>query len=269
MTDLPFVGRDTSLGALVSAVQAAELGERVVGLVAGEPGIGKTRLVREMAAQVSSQVLWAGCWEGDGAPPYWVWQQLLRPIGGEGALAGDDRFRVFDAVAEVFATASQERPLVLVIEDLHWADEASVRLLEFLAQDRRPRRLAVIGTYRDTDLDPSHPFARSLADLVRDGLHLALAGLGKRDIGALVAAMGFEEGQVPALHRRSGGNPFFLRELVRLSQEAPADAVPAGIRPVVARRIGNLSPATQEVLAAAAVAGTDVDLPLLGAVTGA
>jgi tetratricopeptide (TPR) repeat protein len=270
---LPFVGRETQVAALVSAVQAAELGERVIGMVAGEPGIGKSRLVEEMAARVASEVLWAGCWEGDGAPSYWVWRQLLRALGGEAVLAeagGETRFGLFDAVAEFFARASQERPLVLVIEDLHWADEASVRLLEFLAHDRRPRRLAIIGTYRDTDLDRSHPFARGLGDLVRDGLHLALGGLGTRDVGSLVAAMGLAAGdQVNVLHRRSGGNPFFLRELVRLAQEAPASTVPAGVRPVVARRVQNLAPATQEVLTTAAVAGEDFDVPLLGAVTGA
>ena len=266
MSELPFVGRETQLAALLSAVQAAELGERVVGLVAGEPGIGKTRLVQEMAARVSSEVLWAGCWEGDGAPPYWVWLQLLRALGAERALAGESRFALFDAVTEAFAAASQDRPLVLVIEDLHWADEASARLLEFLAQDRRPRRLAIVGTYRDTDLDPGHPFARSLGTLVRDSLHLVLGGLARRDVSALVAAMGGE--QVNTLHRRSGGNPFFLRELVRLAREAPASAVPAGIRPVVAHRLGRLSPATREVLAAAALAVGDVEGPLLGAVTG-
>ncbi|MGH9266329.1 MAG: ATP-binding protein, partial [Acidimicrobiales bacterium] len=272
MGELPFVGRETPLAALVSAVQAAELGERVVGLVAGEPGIGKTRLVREMAVRVSSEVLWAACWEGDGAPPYWVWRQLLRALDRDTILAeaapGDGRFQLFDAVAEAFATASQAQPLVLVIEDLHWADEGSVRLLEFLAHDPRPRRLAVIGSYRDTDLAPAHPFARCVGDLVRDGVHLVLGGLGKRDVGALVAAMGLEENQVPVLHRRSGGNPFFLRELVRLSQEAPASAVPAGIRPVVARRVRHLTPGTQDVLAAAAVVGAEFDAGLLAAVTG-
>ena len=272
MSELPFVGREAPLAALVSAVQAGELGERVVALVAGEPGIGKSRLVREMAARVSSQVLWAGCWEGDGAPPYWVWRQLLRPLDGEDVLsdagAGEGRFPLFDAVTEVFATASHDRPLVLVMEDLHWADEASVRLLQFLSHDRRPRRVVVVGTYRDTDLDPGHPFARSAGELVREGLHLVLGGLGKRDVGALAAAMGSQDAPVATLHRRSGGNPFFLRELVRLSREAPASTVPAGVRPVVSRRVGNLTPATQEVLAAAAVAGAEFDLPLLGAVIG-
>jgi tetratricopeptide (TPR) repeat protein len=287
--DLPFVGRETPLGALVAAVQAAELGERVLGLVAGEPGIGKTRLLQEMAARVSSPVLWGACWEGDGAPPYWVWTQLLRALGEEpvlrelssGEASPDARFRMFDAVGETFASASQRRPLVLVLEDLHWADEPSVRLLEFLCRDRRPCRLAIIGTYRDTDLDPTGPFALRLGELVRDGLQLSLGGLGKRDVGALVGAVAGQDGglqtMVPLLHRRSGGNPFFLRELVRLWRDegrldgASADlasAVPAGLRPVVARRLTTLTPATQDTLAAAAVLGADFDVPLLAAVTG-
>jgi len=297
--ELPFVGRETTLGALVSAVQAAQLGESVHGLVAGEPGIGKTRLVREMAARVSSSVLWAGTWVGDGAPPYWVWLQLLRALsrqaGGSAAaehliqsmqggaasanMSSDARFCMFDAVTEVFSTASHQRPLVLVIEDLHWADESSVRLLEFFFHDRRPRCVAVVGTYRDTDLEADHPLARRLGELVRNGLHVSLGGLGKRDVGAMVAAMG-EEGNlqrmVPLLHRKSGGNPLFLRELVRLwhdegrldsSSSDLASAVPAGIRPVVARRVSRLAPSTQEVLATAAVVGTDFDVSMLGAVT--
>jgi tetratricopeptide (TPR) repeat protein len=304
LRDLPFVGRETALAALVSAVQAAEVGEQVLGLVTGEPGIGKTRLVEELAARVSSRVLWGTCWEGDGAPPYWVWLQLLRALGsaqdaqpgasedelhallgeaGSADATGDARFRLFDAVTEVFSQASERRPLVLVLEDLHWADEASIRLLEFLGRDRRPRRLAVIGTYRDTDLDHTRPLARRLAELVRDGVHLSLGGLAKRDVSALVAAVGGEDGlqwMVPVLHRKSGGNPLFLREVVRLWRDegrlggtssdpaALPSAVPAGIRPVVARRLGKLTQSTQRVLAAAAVAGTGFDVALLATVLG-
>ncbi|MDQ4134279.1 MAG: AAA family ATPase, partial [Actinomycetota bacterium] len=295
--ELPFVGRETALNALVSAVQAAELGERVMALVAGEPGIGKSRLVKEVTGRVSSRVLWAACWEGDGAPPYWPWLQLLRALGGERQVAeqievlaaearpetarGAARFRLFDAVTDLFATASREEPLLVVLEDLHWADEASVRLLEFVAHDQRARRLAIIGTYREVDLDTSHPLSRALGGLVRDGLHLSLGGLGKRDVGALVSAMGEQGGEssglVAVLHRKSGGNPFFLRELVRLlheegglvdSSDGVASGVPAGVRPVVTRRTSRLAPPTREVLVAAAVAGAEFDVSLLGAVTG-
>jgi predicted ATPase len=306
-SELPFVGRETQLGALVAAVQAAELGESVLAFVAGEAGIGKTRLVSEMAARVSARVLWATCWEGAGAPPYWPWSQLLRALetgdGGDvlgapgshgneqisgllGEVTAPDvsagaRFQLFDAVAGVFAQASRRQPLLLVLEDLHWADEPSVRLLEFLNQDRRTRRLATVGTYRDSDLDPAHPLARRLGELVRNGLHLSLGGLGKRDVAALVGSMGVAgidlSSVTPLLHRKSGGNPFFLRELLRLlgtdgsldslRLDIP-DTVPASVRAVVARRLVRLSATTQEVLAAASVAGADFDVSILMPVTG-
>ncbi|MGH4007996.1 MAG: ATP-binding protein [Pseudonocardiaceae bacterium] len=305
--ELPFVGRETQLGALVAAVEAAELGESVLAFVAGEAGIGKTRLVNEVAARVSARVLWATCWDGAGAPAYWPWSQLLRALtdqGGEGFVPPGDqgseqisdllgaapasaevstgaRFQLFDTVAGVFAKASRQRPLLLVLEDLHWADEASVRLLEFLDNDRRARQLAIVGTYRDSDLDPAHPLARRLDALVRHGLHLSLGGLGKRDIAALVGSLSVPDidlpSVIPLLHRKSGGNPFFLRELVRLlgadgSRDSlrldVADTVPAGVRAVVARRLMRLSPSTQEVLAAASVVGADFDMSVLIPVTG-
>ncbi len=301
--ELPFVGRETQLGALVAAVEAAELGESVLAFVAGEAGIGKTRLVNEVAARVSAQTLWGACWDGAGALAYWPWSQLLRVLTEDGSdaprshrdelisglvggipapeLSAGARFQLFDAVAGVFAQASRRRPLLLVLEDLHWADEASIRLLEFLDHDRRSRRLAIIGTYRDSDLDPAHPLAHRLAELIRNGLHLSLGGLGKRDVAALVGSMimpGVDlPSVIPLLHRRSGGNPFFLRELVRLLstdgsleglRSETADTVPAGVRAVVAHRLTRLSASTQEVLATASVAGAEFDLPVLIPVTG-
>ena len=206
----PFVGRETQLGALKSAVDAAELGESVLVLVAGEPGIGKTRLVAELASRVSARTVWAACWEGDGAPAYWPWRQVVRAVGedNEEAVAdaiarldgsgpaepgADPRFQLFDAVADGLATASRARPLMVVLDDLHWADESTIRMLQFLARDTRPRRLAIVGTYRDTDLDPAHPLAVGLADLVRDGLHISLGGLGPRDVATLVNSVGRDE----------------------------------------------------------------------------
>ena len=307
--ELPFVGRETPLAALVSAVQAAELGERVLALVAGEPGIGKTRLVREAVSRVSSPVLWATCWDGEGAPAYWPWSQLLRALFADGAdgagdgggfgpqpgpgqlsvLLGDApapevsvgaRFRLFDAVAGAFAEASRRRPIVVVIEDLHWADEASVQLLELLAHDSRPRRLAVIGTYRQAAVTAGGPLADRLGELVRDGVHLSLGGLGRRDVEILVGSVTRQgvdvAGLVPLLLRKSGGNPFFLQELLRHvdaegSFAATADVaspVPGGVRAVVARRLGGLSAATREVLAGAAVMGAEFDPLVLAPATG-
>jgi predicted ATPase len=325
----PFVGRETQLGALVSAVDAAGFGEIVLALVAGEPGIGKTRLVNEVAARVSARVgarvLWGTCWEGEGAPAYWPWLQLLRALladrkvdrpeaaGGPGDgrvhrlleqvpspdVDADARFRLFDTVAGVLAETTRTGPLVLVIDDLHWADEASIRLLQFLARDVRMHRLAILGTYRDTDLDPAHPLARCLGELGRDGLHVSLAGLGRRHVATLVAALTGEDadqtGMVPLLHRRSGGNPFFVRELLRLleaegspegfdldrsldrgpgcgSDRGPgrrsAAAVPVGVRAVVDRRLSRLSSPTRDVLSAASVIGAEFEPFTLGPVTG-
>ena len=96
----PFVGRETQLGVLKSAVAAAELGEPVIVLVAGEPGIGKTRLIRELDSQVSARGVWAACWEGDGAPAYWPWPQLVRAVGEDNE----------QAMADVIAPARRAWP---------------------------------------------------------------------------------------------------------------------------------------------------------------
>jgi tetratricopeptide (TPR) repeat protein len=285
----PFVGRETQLGALKSAVDAAELGESVLVLVAGEPGIGKTRLVAELASQVAARTVWATCWEGDGAPAYWAWRQVVRAVadGNEHAMAdamarleepgptesgADPRFQLFDAVADGLASASAARPLMVVLDDLQWADESTVRMLQFLARDTRPRRLAIVGTYRDTDLDPAHPLAVGLAGLVRDGLHVSLGGLGPRDVATLVSSMEPSSSDtataVARLHRHSGGNPFFLWELLKLeSSDGAVDRAPSSVRAAVSRRLDRLSDATRETLAAASVLGAEVDVTLVSPLT--
>ena len=284
-----YVGRETQLGALVSAVRAAELGESVLVLIAGEPGIGKTRIVTELASRVSARAVWATCWEGEGAPPYWPWRQVVRSVGedneeamaqavgrfdapGSADPAADPRFQLFDAVASGLAAASRSRPLMLVLDDLHWADEASVRMLQFLARDTRERQLAIIGTFRDTDLDPAHPLAVALAGLVRTGLHLTLGGLGPRDVATLVNS-GAPDGAdrssaVARLHRQSGGNPFFLRELLQLEHtDTAVVTAPPSVRAAVSRRLDRLSKATRDILAAGSVLGADLDLSIVSSVT--
>jgi AAA ATPase domain len=308
----PFVGRDGALDALLSFVQQATEGHGAVALIAGEPGIGKTRLVEEVTARAGVPVRWATCWEGEGTPAYWPWEQLLRPMigdvdavdpavaealrtwldggldggsdGGAGAGSPDRqrdpaeaRFRFFDAVGRCLAAASGAGPLVLVVDDLHWADPASIRLLEFLARDRRARRTAIMCTYRDSELGDGHPLAGALGDLVRDGVHVRLEGLGEHDVATLAHALGGDALDLPSarrLHRQSAGNPFYVRELVRLlggaGSGAPvrAASIPATVRAVVGRRLDLLSPATVELLVTAAVIGADFDIDVLCAVTG-
>jgi hypothetical protein len=284
----PFVGRETQLGALTSAAEAAELGESVVVLIAGEPGIGKTRLVAELASRVSARTVWATCWEGEGAPAYWPWRQVVRAVGEDGGRAmadaiarldgpgpaesgADPRFQLFDSVAGGLANASSAQPLLIVLDDLHWADEGTIRMLQFLTRDTRPRRLAVIGTYRDTDLEPAHPLADGLAELVRDGLHISLGGLGPRDVATIVASVQAASpdgaGTVTRLHRQSGGNPFFLWQLLQLESDGGPGGAPASARAVVSRRLDRLSGATRDTLAAAAILGTDFDVALVASLT--
>src|SRR5262249_37602665 len=152
-------------------------------LLAGEPGIGKTRLADELAERAVDhgvRVLWASCWDGDGAPAFWPWIQVMRAyardadlaavtseLGAGGAdlarlvpelaerwpaasnpapAADSDRFRLFDAVATLLKDAAETRPIVIILDDLHWSDQPSLQLLRFLARDLRAVRLLVVGT---------------------------------------------------------------------------------------------------------------------------
>jgi tetratricopeptide (TPR) repeat protein len=269
----------------------------VVALVAGEPGIGKTRLVTEAVARTGCQVVWASCWEGDGAPAYWPWMQLmrgLRPIdervssradefpelatvlsrSADGG-ATDTRFALFDAVTDAFAAAAVTRPVVLVIDDLQWADASSIRLLRFLARDPRTRRLAIIAAYRDSAVTADRPLADALGELASRGLHIHLEGLDEHSVAVLAQALVADGTVVPSarlVRRRSGGNPLFVRELARLLDAGTGSGardvqIPSSVRAVVAARLGGLSAPARGALAAAAVIGSEFDVRVLGPMT--
>jgi ATP/maltotriose-dependent transcriptional regulator MalT len=225
------VGRAAQVQALLTAVLAAVHDDGGLVIVGGEIGVGKTRLVERvagLATEVGMGVRWANCWRDDGAPPLWPWIQLLRAAGPEGDEAGAARpldfgepgVRLFDQVVTSLRDAAERRPLLLVLDDLHWADAASLRLLRFMARELRGSRLLVIGTYREADA--------ALADLLegaggsRD--HLRLRGLSPVETAELVEALTLrapEPGELAALHRRTGGNPLLVRELT-LGSEEPA-----------------------------------------------
>jgi len=302
-----FIGRQRELERLLGRLAAARAGQGGVVLVAGEPGIGKTRLVREFAAEASARgalVLCGGCVEGDGSPPFGPWVEALRehlralqPIGsslelGPGgarlaellpevrsflpdgprapAAAGDqDRFLLYDAVTRLLAAATEHQPLVLVLDDLQWADGDSLALLRHVARRTGNERILLLLGYREDALDQGQAFSDTLAALHRetDCQHLPLRGLGPEAVTTYLTAAAGEalpDGLVQAITSETGGNPFYMRELMRhLVEEGKlaslvassttgdgliALGVPEGVRRVVARRLVRLSARTNTVL---------------------
>ncbi|MBV9922098.1 MAG: AAA family ATPase, partial [Pseudonocardia sp.] len=276
-------GRRAELRELMGATAAAIKGGRgLIALIGGDAGIGKTRLAAEVAERLRADgitVAWAACPRDGGAPPFWPWAQLLDRLGRPAALAAPDqtaadhaRFLVVEAVRAALEAVS---PVLLVLDDLHWADDASLHLLSALgAHVAAP--VLVLGTYRDTE-------PGGVAAIAAER-RLILSGLSADELGPAVAELTGEvltSGLLGSLHRRTGGNPYFAAEVVRLLraegglQEGAlhgVGAVPDGVRSVLERRLDRLPDATETVLRAAAAldAGTTdgVDPILLAAVAG-
>jgi DNA-binding winged helix-turn-helix (wHTH) protein/tetratricopeptide (TPR) repeat protein len=314
--DTVFVGRERTIRRLERALEAALAGSGGIVLLAGEPGIGKTRTAEELArkaAERGAQVLVGRCFEGEGAPAFWPWVQVLRELAattpparlraalgsdagalaqlapelgavrsGGGAATGtgeEARFRLFDALSATLRRRAQQGPLVLVLDDLHWADEASLRCLEFLAHELRGAAILVAATFRDVEVRRDHPLSRLLGALARVPAceRIALRGLEAEEVGALVAAVlgkGPSRELALTVHEMTEGNPFFVFELARvLGESGGADAgpsalaLPQSVRDAIGRRLDALSPESGDVLRAAAVLGRAFDAALLARVT--
>ena len=265
--------------------------------IAGEPGIGKTRLADEAVAEIGASG--AAVVRGRAAEEsraYGPWRAALRPlvaaasglpapvlddlrrftgdgrppevtVGGAAPDAEEERLRMFDAVAEAVRAASREQVLCLAVDDVHAADRSSLALLAHVLGAAPKARLLVVLTYRSAEVGPGHPLAAVLDALERDRrlTRVELHGLPEASIKRfLPPRTEIAPATVRALHERTAGNPFFLRELVRMlaergelagdGAELPA-LVPDRVREVVGRRLEPLDPATREVLAIAGVAG--------------
>jgi DNA-binding SARP family transcriptional activator len=313
----PFVGRERELRELLGGLDQALAGKGRLFLISGEPGIGKSRLIEQLASHArgrGAEVLVGRCWEAGGAPAFWPWveairtyvrdrdPELLRGELGRGAsdvaqiapelneLYGElpappssdpegARFRLFEATASFLRAASVNRPLVLVLDDLHAADTPSLLLLRFVAGALADAHLLVVAAYRDVDPSLRDPLAEALAELRRQPVtrSLPLGGLAEADVETFVSlATGLEPSTrlVDALHQATDGNPLFVEEVVRLltSEEAldsltDSDAwrqmVPEGVRAVIRRRLRHLSDNCRLVLVLASVLGREFDLAAL------
>ena len=288
-----FVGRSAELDELVARFEDALAGRSGVVLVAGEPGIGKTRLVAEacrIAGTRAVPVLWGTCTDEEGAPAYWPWRQILRdwlatgaavpaelaaeiawiapelgvsgaPVGPAGA---EQRFAAFDAAATLFTQAAAAGGLVVVVDDAHWADPASAALLMHLARHARGARLLLAVTYRPRELAGREAVMADLAQLPGT-LPLELRGLdGEAVAEALTDRLGARPTAdvVAAVEARTRGNPFFVAELGRLLADpaAPQDQVPGAVRDAVRRRLDRLPGPCRELLDVAAVLGREFAL---------
>jgi len=284
------VGRLDALTALRRAAEAAAAGRGGVVLVTGEAGIGKTAVVAEAAAAAAgARVVWAACWRGEGAPGYWPWVQVARALVPDprtpalrrllsGAAERLDeaspaaaRFQLFDELATAVLERAAERPLVVVLDDLQWADPPSLLLLDFLARRLRAAPALVIGTCRDGEVAPGDPAAGPLAAVAAAAALLPLAALDEPDTARVMAGVlgrAPEPGLAAEVHRRTGGNPFFVQQVTRLLG-GPADAgLPLGARDAIERRLARLGADCGQVLALAAVAGPEVSPAVLARVTG-
>jgi class 3 adenylate cyclase/tetratricopeptide (TPR) repeat protein len=328
----PFVAREKELAQLKERLEDAIAGRGFLMMIVGEPGIGKTRLSEELSVHArlrGAQVLLGQCYESEGAPPYIPFVEALRqyvtarPAEALREEMGDDasdlaklvseirarvpnlppaasqepeaeRYRLLEAVSSFLVNASKPTPLVLILDDIHWADKPSLVLLQHLARRLPASRMLVVGTYRDIELDRRHPLSEVLGQLRRERLYerILVRGLDADGVHALLTARaqltatGKTDVARPfaaALQEQTEGNPFFIEETINHLVDIGAiylhegrwvgDAaaiqqnIPEGVREVIGRRLSRLSDAANQALTFASVVGREFDFDVLQTLT--
>jgi DNA-binding winged helix-turn-helix (wHTH) protein/tetratricopeptide (TPR) repeat protein len=319
------IGRAEEMSRLRAALASSLSSQGRLVLLSGESGIGKTRTAEEIAREAGHHgalALFGRCYEGQGAPAFWPWVQIIRSYAeqceatklllemGTGAadvgqvvgavreklgLARDtssasseeSRFRFFDSVTRFLRNASHARALLLVLDDLHWADQPSLRLLEFLAANLSDTRLLVVGTYRDREFSRDQKLAETLGAFGRLRVceKIPLRGLSEeatRDLITAISGQVLSDALVKSVARRTEGNPFFVQEILRhLIEEGIVKAtgsanasveglgemrLPETVRVVIARRFARLSDDCRRMLAVASTIGREFRVALLESV---
>jgi len=287
------IGRSRSLAELDGLLTAVLAGRGRAVVVLGEPGMGKTTLVEALAdraAAVGVPAAWGWCSSAE-VPPFWPWRTLLRDVAPQHPIAADHAFSdpgtigilrgdagarqtLFVSVVDALREAALERPAVLIVEDVQWADAASLHVLRTLVDALPAMPVLLVMTCRDDPLEvdeSAREFVRSLPTGVD---RIRLGGLGRDEVAQLVTrilGVRATPDVATAIHARTGGNPFFVREVARLLVAQPASAttaVPEGVREVLERRIARLSNDCQRVLEITAVAGEGGEVSLVAAVAG-
>ncbi|MFI5959002.1 ATP-binding protein [Cryptosporangium sp. NPDC051539] len=304
------IGRVEEGEVLTSAVEQALSGGTGSVVVEGEPGVGKTRLLEEAAADATGRgasVVWGQCLDGDGTPSMWPWIRVASTLlDGRQATTraqwlatelgrllepeheafdapllpeSDARFRLFERVVSLVGDAAARRPLVVVIDDLHWGDAGSLELFGYLAR-HLPAGTALCGALRTHAPVPGSDLTRVLAGVSRVPGHrrIRLGPLTRGEAAEIVRQEAGPEVSVAVtqnIYTRSAGNPFFVRELARLlavngglSSGGSVAEVPATVRDVVRNRLAGLGGDTRDLLRIAALIGREVDVGLLARVAG-
>ena len=312
-----FVGRENETRQLQQAYDAAVSGQGGLVMLAGEPGIGKTALCEQLATYVSirgGRTLVGHCYEeGSLSLPYLAFVEAMRSyvltrdpdalqselgIGAadiarivsevrdrvhvelrDASNPEDDRWRLLQSVTTFLRNAASVQPLVIVLEDLHWADRGTLDLLQHASRNLQGARLVIVGTYRDVEVDRTHPLSATLAELRRTNtfLRIPLRGLTVNEVHRMYEAIrgnAVPWGQAEAVHRATEGNPLFVQEVLRYLVEegivvreegryvakTPEEGVPEGLRDVIGRRLSHLREGTNQVLSIASVIGRDFTL---------
>ncbi len=281
-----FVGRARELELLDVRLRAALDGECQVVLLAGEPGVGKTRLAEEVVERAQGLGMacgWGRATDDEGSPPYWPFRQVLRttadvavldraPGAASASEAAQERFQLFEAVTDALLTVAQPQGLLVVLDDLQWADAASVQLLEHLAMGRPGSRLLVLAAYRDTETTGQEPLRATLAELAREPsvTRMRLVGLSQAEVATQLAAVtgwAVPDSVAAAVCRRTEGNPFFVGELGSLLADSTDGQLPDGVRDAVRGRLARLSAPCHAVVSAASVLGSELDAAALAVST--